>query len=225
MGAYSLSFFIIFMMTGYTSVSQISIERKWHKQVYNDIFFLKQNDTINLTRFRPWENIVSYAISPDSNYCFVRHKPEKGSKAYLLTLYNLNTLQKTNQIVPGFGGDFEWNHNLQIIHQWGCGTNCSPLVVYDLQLRKIFNTLSTGGFKYSPHKNYIVQFSMSGDEIRVYDLNSLTKKSSLLTYHKKFNFSIEWEDFEFLNEQEIHISSVNKLYPSQSIHLSTVSWK
>jgi hypothetical protein len=204
--------------------AQVRVINKDHHQVYDDIFVIKEKDTINLTKFKAWESIVGYEVSPDGNYCFVRHKPNKKNTSYRLTLYNLKTLHKIKEIIPGFGGDFEWTMNSQIIHRWGCGTNCANVELYDLQLKEIFYTLSSGGFKYSPLKSFLVQFSMNGDSIWVYDLRSLKRNSIPKTFTTAIEGNYPWDGFQFFGESFITILSAGGLNVLKSINLNNVKW-
>lgn len=224
MKALTLTIFILIQSLHYNCNGQVVIERKWHHQIYNDIFVMKGNDTTNLTKFQPWENIVDFEVSLDSSYCFVRHKPNKPNTPYLLTLYNLKTFQKIKEIIPGYGGDFKWTNNSQIIHSWGCGTNCANVRLYDLQLKEIFYTLSSGGFKYSPEKNFLVQLSMHGDKIWVFDLRSLKTNTIPKAFTTKIEMDYNWDDFQFSTEFEIIISNADRSIVLKRIDLNNVVW-
>jgi hypothetical protein len=145
------------------------VKIKFHDQVYYDVFVFQDGSETNLTNFNSWENVTGLTISPDSNYFFFRHKPDKG-EAYQLCLYNLKTLKKINEITPGFGGSFDWNELNQIIHWWGCGTGCSNINIYDLKLNKLFFSLSSGGFELNPKKDILIQFNMTGTKFWLFDL-------------------------------------------------------
>jgi len=232
MKALILLFLLSFQMVSYAASGQTLVEIRPHNelhkriyQVYYDVFVTRSAKPVNLTKFGPWEEIIDFAVSPDSNYCFVRHKPNKTKTAYRLTLYDLRTFRKIKEIIPGYGGSFEWNNNLQILHSWGCGTNCANLRVYNLQLKEIFFTLSSGGFKYSPQKNFAVQFSMQGDKIWVFDLRSLKSNSLPKTYAATIETGYDWDDFQFPDEYNIIISKEGALKPSLNINLNEVAWK
>jgi len=201
-------------------LGQVTVQRIWHHQVYNDIFVIEDSDTVNLTKFNSWQEIVDFAISPDNKYCFVRHKPNTKNTSYRLALYNIKTKKLVKEIVPGYGGIFEWNKHHQIIHSWGCGTNCANLRVYDLQLKEIFFTLSSGGFKFSPEKNFVVQFNMQGTKFWVFDLSSLKKSTKPLTFLSEIDFEYEWQDFQFKNEFELILFN----RPLKNINLKNVKW-
>jgi protease II len=201
-------------------LGQVTVHQSWHRQIYHDVFIIKDGDTVNLTKFDSWQEIVGFALSPDSNYCFVRHKPNTKNTSYRLTLYNARTKRLVKEIIPGYGGIFLWNNNHQIIHYWGCGTNCSNLRVYDLNLKEIFFAPSTGGFKLSPEKNFVVQLSMTGKKIWVFDLISLKKSSSPLTFSTVIDFDYDWQDLQFSTEYELVF--LNRT--STIINLKAVDW-
>ena len=203
------------------SIAQIEIKRIWHDQVYNDIFIIKQSDTINLTKFKSWTEIVDYQLSLDSNYVFVRYKPNKPKTAYRLALYNTKDYKKIIEIIPGYGGTFSWNSNNQITHIWGCGTNCINLRVYNIHLEEILYTLSSGGFKLSPDKNIVVQFNMEGNKIWIFDLKTIDEKYSVNTCIININHEYQWQDFQFIDNYNILISGKAKT----EIDLSDVKWK
>ena len=143
-----------------------------HNRALYDVYVTKNGKDYNLTNFAQWENIEDLKISFDKKYFFFRHKPAKG-KSYRLALYNFKNLNKFVEMTPGFGGVFEWNGLNQIIHTWGCGTNCTNLRIYDINLKKIFFSLSSGGFKLSPKKDIVIQYSMRGNKFWLFDLRTL----------------------------------------------------
>lgn len=213
----NLSFIFIIFCSQYI-FSQVTIKKLWHQQVYNDIFAITQSDTINLTNFEPWTNIEEYQVSGDKNYLFIRYKPNNSGKAYRLLLYSLKSLTKIKEIIPGFGGLFEWNENNQIIHIWGCGSNCGNCRIYDINLQEIFYTFSTGGFKLSPDKNKLVQFHMWGNKLFVLNLESIDKQRSVESYYYKLPKGNLWDNFKFIDNQTIQISG-------KIIDLRKIEWK
>lgn len=167
---------------------QVSMAQKheiyieFHDGAYYDIYAKVNGKEVNVTHFKAWEEVKTLEISPDGKYFFFRHKADKGG-AYRLTLYNLETLTQMAEIVPGFGGDFEWNHLNQILHGWGCGTNCANFRVYDLKLKEVFFTLSSGGFEMNPKKDILIQMGMLGREFWIYDLRTIPTWGEALGYN------------------------------------------
>lgn len=196
-----------------------SVEIRMHKGAYYDVFaYTENNDTINLTQFEQWVNLTDLKINPDSTFFFYRYK-RKG-KSYRLVTYEFKSLKKLSEIVPGYGGDFEWNLNNQILHSWGCGTNCTNLRIYDSTLKEIFFTFSSGGFIYSPNKTRIAQLSMHYNYIWIFDLNSLNVNKSPNGYSQEIKHEIDWGLYKFKTNDIIVFNNIT----SQNIDLSMVNW-
>lgn len=160
----------LLLMSFHRMCSQnLKIEASTHLGNLQDIFIHKNGTDVQVTQFDPWESIQDISISPDSQYFFFRHKSQRG-KSWYLSLYDIHSLKKLASIIPGFGGSFSWNENHQIIHFWGCGTNCSNLIVYDLNLDITHDLGSSGGFIFSPKKDIMVQLSMDGTSFLLWDL-------------------------------------------------------
>ena len=81
-------------------ISVVKVEKRFHNQVYYDVFLTNEKETINLTKFDPWTEIVDYQLSNDSAYLFVRYKPNVRNAAYQLALFNLKDYRKVNEIIP-----------------------------------------------------------------------------------------------------------------------------
>ncbi|WP_196892050.1 hypothetical protein [Aureivirga marina] len=173
---------IVLLLITFKTFAQKNVSIEFHDNAYYDVFI----GDVNLTNFKPWEQVLDLKVSPDKRYFFFRHKEDKG-KAYKLTLYDFQTQKKIAEITPGFGGSFEWTMNNKIIHRWGCGTNCANFRMYDLSLNEIFFTLSSGGFLESPKKDILVQFGMRGKDFWIFDLRSIQEDQSVKIFHKKFS--------------------------------------
>lgn len=184
---------LITLISLFTLGQNKSVNIQFHHGAYYDVFVQQEGKKINLTRFKSWERIKDLKVSPDKKYFFFRHKADKGG-AFRMTMYDFKSLKKIAEIVPGFGGDFEWNSQNQILHSWGCGTNCSNLRVYNSKLKEIFYTLSTGGFEYSPQKNVIVQMSMNLKKFWVFDLGNLNN-GSVKGFQDTLGFTSQGERF------------------------------
>jgi len=198
-----------------------SVKIKLHRGALYDVFsYLENGDSVNLTQFKePWVDITNLTLSPDSSLFFFRYK--KLGKAYRLALYDFQTFEKLDVIVPGFGGSFEWNSNNQIIHRWGCGTNCANLRVYNSALKEIFFTLSSGGFELSPDKTLVSQFSMHFDRIWIFDLNTLNRHSIPMGYTQSIDHPIDWDYFSFRSNELIILDHL----PAHNIKLRFVEWR
>ncbi|MDC1285334.1 hypothetical protein N8Z33_01460 [Flavobacteriaceae bacterium] len=201
-------------------ISVVKVEKRFHNQVYYDVFLTNEKETINLTKFDPWTEIVDYQLSNDSAYLFVRYKPNVRNAAYRLALFNLKDYRKVNEIIPGLGGIFEWNTNNQILHSSSCGTNCGGFRVYDLKLKKVLETFSSGGYKLSPHRNTMIQSSRLGRKFWVYDLTSINESETINTYSKISKQIFYWTNFEFIDNQNILISGIDSI----QINLERIEW-
>lgn len=200
--------------------SQIKkLEIRMHKSAYYDVFaYSNNNDTINVTQFDPWVELRDLKVSPDSSYFFYRYKTN--GKAYRLVTVELKSLKKVSEIIPGYGGDFEWNVKNQILHSWGCGTNCANFRVYNSNLEEIFFTLSTGGFIYSPDKTRVAQLSMQFDQVWIFDLNTLNENKIPFGYTQKIKHDINWDYYKFKTNDVIVIDSK----PFHNINLLNIQW-
>lgn len=204
------------------------IEVKMHHGAYYDLFANEKN----ITHFPPWQNIDKPNFSFDSSYFFIRHKADSGG-AYRLRLYQTYPLKQMAEIVPGYGGSFEWNANNQIIHHWGCGSNCSPLAVYNLELNQLLYTISSGGFVFNPDLTAIVERDQIGHECWIYNLDSLAlNKPHSYNHQYELLDSInnirmdEWS-LQFLDNQKLEISSPEGFKPKKVmvIDLKQLSFK
>lgn len=178
---------LLFQAISYSQDNQVKIEL--HKGAYYDIFVFQDDKKINLTNFEQWVEIKDLKISQDGKFFFFRHKSPK-QKAYQLSVYDFENLYKHGSIIPGFGGSFEWNNLNQIIHSWGCGTNCSYIRVYDVSLKELFITLSSGGFKQSPKGDFVIQFNMFGNQFWIYDLKTIEKESIKVFFEEEKEYNL-----------------------------------
>jgi hypothetical protein len=199
-------------------------KRGSYKGCYYDVVVSKNNRQYNISMFHPWEDVVNVLLSPDEHYLLVRHKPQSGN-AYLLSVYDITTLKLVRRLAPGYGGSFVWNNRHQIIHQWGCGTNCSNFRIYDLQLNELFFSPSSGGFLISDNYNYLVQFSMHGDKMWVFDLRQINHRQKPLVFECHIDSMFNTEHIKFVSDNKIVMESNNSRLPNQYIDLNKVKWK
>lgn len=211
------------------SLAQVKAEERFnykrgsYKGCYYDVVVSKNGKQHNITMFRPWEEIEKVLLSPDDHYMMVRHKPQLG-RSYLLSVYDLKTLRLIKRIAPGYGGGLNWNNRHQIIHQWGCGTNCGNFRIYDLQLNELFFTFSTGGFLLSPEKNFLIQYSMIGNRICVYNLKQLKRGFKPLVYECDFDRDSTY-DAKFISDNRIELLPNDTRLQNKYIDLGKVKWK
>ena len=69
--------------------------KSYNKQIFDD----KNNQ---ITNFANWELIQDFYVSPDETKMLVYHRPDK-AKAFLITLYNLQTKKIIAEVEPGWG--------------------------------------------------------------------------------------------------------------------------
>lgn len=189
--------FILFFLTLFNSVKAGKDAKViLHDGAYYDAIWVSdEGDTVYLTNFGPYVNVNTLTISPDSNFFFFRYK-EKG-ESYRLVVHDFNTGKKIAETIPGFGGVFEWNPANNIVHHWGCGTNCSNLQVYDINLKVVFFTLSSGGFEFSADNTFVAQRSMAGDRIWVFDLTKIGGQGETVGFVHKIDFELNWDIYGF----------------------------
>ncbi len=212
-----VSILLILPISVFSQIKKLEI--RMHKQAYYDVFaYSENNDTINVTQFEPWVEIRDLEVSPDSTYFFYRYK-RKG-KTYRLVSYEIKSLKKVSEIIPGFGGSFEWNNINQILHSWGCGTNCANFQVYNSSLKEIFFTLSSSGFIYSPDKTRVAQLNIHYNQIWIFDLSTLNESRIPYGYTQKIKNSINWDIFRFKTNNVIVIDSST----SHNIDLVNIQW-
>ncbi|UTC44735.1 hypothetical protein [Treponema sp. OMZ 857] len=85
--------------------------KPYNKQIYDE-----SNNQI--TNFKNWELIKDFYISPDNKKMLVYHRPDK-AKAFLMTLYNLETKKIIAECEPGWAcDDVKWTKNY-LIKVWG----------------------------------------------------------------------------------------------------------
>lgn len=196
-----------------------NLEVKFHGRAYYDVFAYQDNgDSINLTKFDSWISIKDLKISPDSSYFFFRYKEE--GKAYRLVTYHFDSLYILKEIVPGYGGSFDWNEKNQILHSWGCGTNCANLRVYNKELNEIFFTLSSGGFEFSPNKTKVAQLNMQYDQIWIFDLKTLDENHIPHGYTQKLDLEINWDIYRFETNELIIFNK----QPKNNLNLLKINW-
>jgi hypothetical protein len=210
------------------NAQNITVVKESHSQICHDVFIVSDTQKVNITNFKPYETIRDYQLSLDNNYLFVWHRPDK-QRALKLSTYDVNTFKKIAIIKPGFGGKIHWNSQNQLVHDWGCGTNCHQIQVYDLQLNTILSIGTTGGYKFNDSKDIVVTFTMDGTELELYNLRSIKdyytntntwqttegyhiKKYKLKTGFDKYTFDSKY--FRFVGDYNFEIE-----YPAKKFSI------
>ena len=85
--------------------------KSYNKQIYDD-------NNNQITEFENWEYIKDFYISPNNKKMLVYHKPDK-AKAYLMSLYDLESRSLTAECEPGWAcDDIKWTKDF-LIKVWG----------------------------------------------------------------------------------------------------------
>jgi hypothetical protein len=100
----------------------------------------------------------------------------------------------------GFGGEVKWNHENNIVHVYGCGSNCMSARILNIKgdiLLEIGGTPIT----VSPSGRYLLLYTanwMGEQNMEMYDLshkNLIGRKKPLFVINGVGNFeSINWND-------------------------------
>ena len=98
--------------SGFAQEPKYRIDGKsYSKQIYDE-------NNNQITNFENWEYIKDFYISPDNKKMLVYHKPDK-AKAYLMTLYDLESIQIIAECEPGWAcDDIKWTKDF-LIKVWG----------------------------------------------------------------------------------------------------------
>ncbi len=106
------------------------------KPFNRQIFFKSEKDLVQITKFKKWEEIKEILVSPDGQDLLSYHKSDK-ELSHNLSVLNLSSFQMTKTIKPGYGGDFFWTKDRNILLKWGCGSPCQCFRLYDSNLEKL----------------------------------------------------------------------------------------
>lgn len=127
-----------------------------------------------LERFKQPQAVFDSALSPDGRFALIWHHV-RGPRR--LTIYDVRTGKRTASFKPGFGGDLGFTPNGNILHTWGCGSNCHSFALYSPKGKRIIgDTIS--GYEILPSRSFFVTCpSLLGAEepLRVFDLRSGTR--------------------------------------------------
>ncbi len=103
--------------------------KSYSQQIYDE-------NNNQITNFKNWEYIKDFYISPDNKKMLVYHKPDK-AKAYLMTLYDLESIKIIAECEPGWAcHDVKWTKDY-LIKVWstsGGGTRFEYRSYEDLSI-------------------------------------------------------------------------------------------
>jgi hypothetical protein len=126
----------------------------------------------SLERFAEPQSVKASETSGDGRFAFVWHR---GSRPGLrLGIYDLRSASKTAEFAPGFGGDLHFTPGDNLVHSWGCGTNCANFAVYDPRGRRLLADVSSG-VDISPSRRFVVTYPSlfaSTEPVVLYDADS-----------------------------------------------------
>ena len=109
--------------------------KPYNKQIYDE-------NNNQITNFKNWELIQDFYISPDNKKMLVYHRPDK-AKAFLMTLYNLETQKIIAECEPGWAcHDVKWTKNY-LIKVWstsGGGIRFEYRRYEDLSIVRVVNS-------------------------------------------------------------------------------------
>lgn len=125
-----------------------------------------------LERFATPQQVQAAEISPDHRRAFVWHHGDR--PPLHLSIYDLERTAKLVEFSPGFGGELHFTPRSNIIHTWGCGSNCHSFAVYDVQGRTVVNGVSAG-IEVSADQKLLLTFPSfigASEPIALYDLDT-----------------------------------------------------
>lgn len=143
-------------------------------------------------------------ISGDKKYLLVWHQDGARRK---ISVYSTDHPRLISRFSPGFGGSLAWTKNNYIYHEWGCGTNCLNVAVYDPTGAKLF-TKSCGGADLSPTFEYVVLFSsipIDRSDLAVYKFAGLSLVHKYNAYEKEMAI----RDVNWLNSHKLRLELKN----------------
>lgn len=162
---YFLLIFILFSPI-YAQSNKYRIDGKSYcKQIYDD----KNNQ---ITFFKNWELIEKFYVSPDDTKMLVYHRPDK-SRAFLITLYDLNKNQIIAECEPGWGCAGVIFTDKFLIYKWATSGGGTRFEYRDYNTLKVEKTISSY-FPFEDIENNILicaSYHYSDDEICLYNLS------------------------------------------------------
>ncbi|MGC4086571.1 MAG: hypothetical protein QM756_01500 [Polyangiaceae bacterium] len=131
---------------------------------------MRGGESRRLERFSTPHDVRAFEVSSDQKLAFVWHNAER--PLLRLSIYDLLRETRLVEFSPGFGGELHFTPHDNIVHTWGCGSNCASFRVYDLYGRQIVNG-GTSGLEVSPDRASLLTFPSfmgAGEPLVLYDL-------------------------------------------------------
>lgn len=172
---YLLSIFgpVLGMISLFTSPAEGSgakirlVKRLWGT---GEVHLVKGHRDRLLERYREPISVESTELSLDGRLAFVWYR--EGRLPLQVAIYDLRSMRRTARFSPGFGGELHFTPGGNIVHRWGCGTNCAELAVYDVHGKAILNA-GGSGVEISPTRRFAVNgpsLFAADEAVVIYDL-------------------------------------------------------
>jgi len=100
------------------------------------VYLKEAGQEINVTHFKPWEQIHDILLSTDGTFLLIRHTANS-SHSNQLSVLDITSLRIISSIKPGVGGGLYWTTHDNILLMRGCGSDCVCFELYDSKLTKI----------------------------------------------------------------------------------------
>ncbi|MEW6571974.1 MAG: hypothetical protein AB1390_12550 [Nitrospirota bacterium] len=140
------------------------------KNHVKNVFFLKNNEWLNLTNFSNPHHIYDYQISPDEKHAFVWHMDYPPR---ILSIYDLEEFTLVKDLTLKAGGNIRWNNENNLIHTYGCGSGCMVAHVLNIKGKTLFS-IDNSPIEISPSGRYLAAYTVSWvgkQNLELYDLS------------------------------------------------------
>lgn len=148
------------------------VELVKHLWAVGEVRVVEGTRSRTLERFATPHQVQAAEISPDHRRAFVWHHGDR--PPLHLSIYDLERTAKLVEFSPGFGGELHFTPRSNIVHTWGCGSNCHSFAVYDVQGRTVVNGVSAG-VEVSADRKLLLTFPSfigASEPIVLYDLDT-----------------------------------------------------
>lgn len=210
---------ILFCIHSSVFADQVAKEKKeiqvfvFGKAYEKQIYLLRENRRIQITRFKPWENILRYSLSSDQNRVVVYHRSDKE------TSHRLSVYKRRNQkwileksLRPGVACHKLFWHRDKIIFETGTSGGGTFLLIYDQNLALI-NTIGSFDFHMDPDLGIAISkpvYSAEEGKFLVFSLNS-GRLLETFDYRKEVgeNYSVSNIEKKNFNRFEIEVEDLD----------------
>jgi hypothetical protein len=123
----------------------------------------------DLTSFGRVQEIHEAEVSPDGRWLLVWHHELPPRK---LTVYVLPDKTVAADFAPGYGGSLGWTAANEILHYWGCGTECTSYALYRHDGEQVLGGVATA-MDLSPGGDLLVEFPVSSSISQAFTVRDL----------------------------------------------------